>query len=181
MPTERRRPTRDKYREAQFFLQRLERADDGHVRNVRSQTDKDEFRYYCSAFASAVDEIHTHVERVDEDHPAFEEWAADRPLRDLHQFFAQRANDVIDVRPADRQEPDSGPRGTTGLTVESTVGQYCLGDDGVPDTLAMEYGSGRDEGGLSVTDLAEAYLDHVDAWLAELDAETNDTDAPDEG
>ena len=177
MPTEKRPPTRDKYREAQFFRQRLERADDGHVRNVRSQTDKDEFRFYCSAFASAVEEIHTHVERADEDHPPFEEWAADRPLRDLHQFFAQRANDVIDVRPAGQQDADSGSGGLTGLTLESTVGRYCLEDRAVPETLAMEYGDGSDEGGLSVTDLAEAYLAHIDAWLAELESDPGSEDA----
>ena len=167
MPTEKRPPTRDKYREAQFFRQRLERADDGHVRNVRSQTDKDEFRFYCSAFASAVDE----------DHPPSEGWAAARPLRALHQFFAQRANAVIDVRPAGQQDADSGSGGLTGLTLESTVGRYCLEDRAVPETLAMEYGDGSDEAGLSVTDLAEAYLAQIDAWLAELESDPGSEDA----
>lgn len=175
MQTEQRPPAREKYREAEFFRQRLERADDGHIRNVRSQTDKDEFRFYCSAFASAVEEIHVHVERADEDHPTFEEWAADRPLRDLHQFFDRRADDVIDVRPAGQQESGGGPSGMTGLTAGTMGETYCLESQTVPDTVAMEYGDGSD-GGLSMTELAEAYLDHVDAWLADVNADAEDAD-----
>ena len=182
MSTEPRPPARDKYREAAFFRQRLERADDGHVRNVRSQTDKDEFRFYCSAFASAVDEIHSQVEQADDDHPAFEEWVADEPLRDLHRFFRTRADDVFEVHPTRGQDVEEAGSagGTTTLTVGSTAGTYGLQGQAVPDTLAMEYGDGRDEAGLAIADLAETYLDRVDAWLADRELEAEPVEAGNE-
>jgi hypothetical protein len=174
MESETRSPAREKYREAQFFCRKLERSDDG-LGHVRSHTDKDEFRFYVSAFCSAVGDLHRQVGQAGEDDPAFESWVDDDDVRDLHAFFQDRCHDVVEVtttRQASAGETDRIGTSTREPIASSAL-RYCLADDSsVPDELVPE-----DADRAPASDLARTYLDHLDSWLADRDARAEASDA----
>jgi len=160
-------PAWEKYREAQFFCRKLERADDG-LGHVRSRTDTDEFRFYCSGFCSAVDDLHRQVTAAD-DRPSFEAWVDEDATRALHAFFEDRCHDVLDVTTIRQGSPgDEAPIGTTTREpVGADTARYCLADgDDVPAELVPD-----DAEGAPTSDLARAYLGHLDAWLSDTDPE----------
>lgn len=170
MLTENRSPAWEKYREAQFFCRKLERADDG-LSHVRAHTDTDEFRFYCSAFSHAVDDIHRQA-AVTDDRLPFEEWTDDEVPLALHALFQDRCHDVFDVTTT-RQESaaDEHRIGTTTREpIPPKTMRYCLADDsGVSDELIPD-----DADRPPVSDLARAYLDHLDAWLTDTGPESDD-------
>lgn len=160
-----RTPAREKYREAEFFYRKLDRADDGYIRNNHGHRDKDEFRFYWSAFASAVAEIHHHIEETEDEPPAFEDWADDTG-GDLHGFFTDRCRDIVTVERSwhETSSTADGGGGTTGLAVGTAGRNYCVSRADVPESLDAE-------GTVPVTDLARTYLDQLDEWLTDHESE----------
>lgn len=152
-------PAGEKYREAQFFCRKLERADDGR-RHVRATTNADAFRCYASAFCSAVDDLH----RQAGDRPSFAAWTDDDAVRDLQSFFEDRRHDVLDVTTA-RVVTETGADTQSARpgTDNPTSARYCLADtEAVPAEFVPD-----DAEAVPVSSLARAYLDHVEAWLTD--------------
>ncbi|MFB6163821.1 MAG: hypothetical protein ABEJ31_01540 [Haloarculaceae archaeon] len=175
---------RDKYREAQFYLRRMERADDGHAWSDRERLDADEFRYHCSAFCSAVAELHDHAAAAAAA-PAFGEWADDDRAAALRAVFDDLSDDRIRVEQTWSADAAAEPTdGETVVWIGADGRQYAVARDALGD--ATEIGTALSDvgdadaadGTVGITALARAYLSELDAWLWAVEGATDEA-APD--
>lgn len=169
MVTEDQSRVRATYREARFFCRKMRQADDGHRRR-RGHSDAEEFRFYCSAFDSAVADLHRLAEQADSDAPTFTEWADDDRSHARHDLFedVEREGLIVARRrkpiATDAIEDEEGGA----VLVPSGDLHYCVPRDADEDPpLGAEHATGDTDGValLPVVDLAAAYLDDVDEWL----------------
>lgn len=155
---------RDKYREAEFFLNGMRETDD-----IDSVGHNDAFRFYFSGFLGAVYAIECYFKETG-DHSRFHKWADSDAERDLHEFLIDRRTDVVHLGAADTPDDSMLRLTTADLTGDEPC--HAFPGDVLPASVTDEYGHKAEDSVelLRVTEVCREYLSLVDEWLTEWES-----------